>query len=75
MRFTKIVFTHPRIVFGNTSSGSLETTPNERAPAVESLEERGQWVIVVRDGVTKAIPASAIEYADVLVEAQQQGRK
>jgi hypothetical protein len=74
MRFTKIVFTHPRTVFGNTSSGSLETEPNERAAPVSSIEERGQWVVIVRDGVTKAIPASAVEYADVQVEAPG-GRK
>ena len=73
MKFTKVVFTHPRIIFGNTSSGSLETEPNERAPAVASIEERGHWVVIVRDGVTKAIPASAVEYADVQVEAP--GRK
>lgn len=86
MRFSKIVFTHPiQLPFmseaseGNpvrpldgfaNSIGVVSVHPNPTSPAVESIEDRGHWVLIRHAGQTKAVPAAKIDCCDVLEEAE-----
>lgn len=75
MKFTKVVFTHPRTVFGSESRGTIETEANERGTPVDSIEAVGHWLVVRRGDAVKAVPCSAVENADVLVEPAQAVKK
>jgi hypothetical protein len=77
LKFSRITFTHPRSVKflgedGRPHSsfahdiGSLSTLENAVAPAVDSIEAVDSWIVVRYLGQVKAVPASAIEAADVL---------
>lgn len=67
MKFEKITFTHPRVVFGE-STGMLSTEPNQASRQVDSLVGDGVWVVITRAGLVRVVPASSIEEAVPLPE-------
>ena len=81
MRFVKISFTHPlSIPFLDDPNGenprphsafahvigSVSTLENQSSPAVDSIEDSGQWVVIRWNGQTKCVPAAKVESADLL---------
>jgi hypothetical protein len=63
--FSKITFTHPRFVLGETV-GMLSTEPNQASRRVDSIEADGYWVLITRGDETRAVPSSCIEEATPL---------
>lgn len=68
MKFEKITFTHPRVVFGE-STGMLSTEPNQASRQVDSIVADGVWVIIKRGELLRIVPASSIEEAVPLPES------
>lgn len=61
----------PRALDGfATGIGVVSVYPNPTSPAVESIEDRGHWVLIRHAGQTKAVPAAKIDCCDVLEEAE-----
>ena len=68
MKFEKITFTHPRVVFGE-SIGMLSTEPNQASRQVDSIIADGVWVVIVRGEHSRVVPASCIEEGVPLPES------
>lgn len=85
MKFKRVVFTHPISVKfmgddGRPHSsfafdiGGVQTFDGGQTPAVESIEEVGQWVLVRFNGQTKCIPAAKVDCADLIDESASEGQ-
>jgi len=61
MKLSKLVFTHPRNVFGGDSETVFTTDQTGQAPRVDSIEVTELGVVLTRGDVQAWVPASSVE--------------